>query len=328
LERLFEWEGYTQITGLTDPRAALELCRFARPDILLLDLHMPQIDGYTFLERLGENYTGDDFMPVLVFTADVNEEAKKRALTLGATDFLRKPCDPTEMALRVHNFLKMRHLHREVVRQNEALESRVQERTADLEAARLDALRRLAKAAECRDDDTGEHIQRVGELAALIGAALQAGPSPAELRIAAPLHDIGKIGLPDSILLKPGKLTTEEFEAMKSHTTLGHEILSGGPSPILQLAASIALTHHERWDGSGYPGRLCGANIPIEGRVTAVADVFDALTRRRPYKAAWPLEEAVAEIRRGSGAHFDPEVVTAFLSLDLQEFCDRGEAAA
>jgi putative two-component system response regulator len=318
LERLFEWEGFTLVSGFTDPVEALEACRFAAPDIVLLDLQMPTMSGYEVLEQLREASSEGPFLPVLVFTADVNPESRKRALSMGATDFLTKPGDATEIALRVNNFLGMRHLHREVMQQKEVLEHKVQERTADLEASRMDVLHRLAKASECRDDDTGDHIHRVGELSCQIAMALSSlDCCPNDLFLAAPLHDVGKIGIPDSILLKPGRLTLEEFEVMKTHTQIGHQILSGSPSPVLQLAATIALTHHEKWDGSGYPKGLSGSDIPIAGRIVAVADVFDALTHSRPYKNAWPVEEAVSEIAKGSGSHFDPEVVNAFMSLNM-----------
>jgi putative two-component system response regulator len=199
--------------------------------------------------------------------------------------------------------------------QNLQLDQKVRERTAELEATQIEILERLALAAEYRDDNTGEHTKRVGETAARIAEALGWPTRDVELiRRAAPLHDVGKIAISDLILLKPGKLTSEEFEQMKAHTRLGAQMLSGGRFPLLQLAEQIALNHHERWDGSGYLG-LRGEAIPIPGRIVSVADVFDALTSERPYKRAWSQEDALAEIKRQSGQQFDPQVVEAFLSV-------------
>ncbi len=201
--------------------------------------------------------------------------------------------------------------------QSELLEAAVRARTAELEESRLDTLRRLALAAEYRDDDTQQHTERVGRTAALIARRL--GLSEATVRLirqAAPLHDIGKLGIPDAILLKPGKLTAAEFASMQAHTRIGAVILADGKFDVVRLAREIALSHHERWDGTGYPYGLAGSAIPIYGRIVAVADVFDALTHDRPYKRAWSVEAAVAEIVAGAGAHFDPDVVTAFESLD------------
>jgi putative two-component system response regulator len=200
------------------------------------------------------------------------------------------------------------------------LETKVAERTRELEAARAETLQRLALAAEYRDDDTSQHTERVGETAARLGERLALAAEETHLlREAAPLHDVGKLAISDSILLKPGRLSEEEYEVMKTHTVLGARLLSGSRSPVLRMAAAIAATHHERWDGSGYPEGLRGEEIPLVGRIVAVADVFDALTHDRPYKAAWPTERAIAEIRRGAASQFDPAVVAAFLSLQGPE---------
>lgn len=197
----------------------------------------------------------------------------------------------------------------------EILEHRVKARTADLEEAQLEILERLALAAEFRDDETGQHTQRVGRTAAILARALDLPSEQVKLiQGGAPLHDMGKLGIPDEILRKPGKLTVEEFEVMKTHTTIGAQILSGSRFPILQKAEEIALTHHERWDGTGYAG-LAGERIPLSGRIVALADVFDALTNDRVYRKAMPLEEALAEIELQRGRHFDPEMVDAFLQI-------------
>ncbi len=215
--------------------------------------------------------------------------------------------------------------------QNRMLDLKVQERTRDLRETQLEVVRRLGMAAEFRDDDTGQHTQRVGQMSALIAKEIGRPDSEVALiRRAAPLHDVGKMVVTDEILLKPGKLTAAEFAQMQTHTTIGAKILSGSRFPILQLATEIALTHHERWDGSGYPHGLAREAIPLPGRIVAVVDVFDALTHERPYKAAWPVAAAVAELRRQRGRQFDPNVVTAFLALQAEhplEFA-QGEAAA
>jgi len=196
------------------------------------------------------------------------------------------------------------------------LEKRVIERTYELEESHLEILVRLARAAEYRDDDTGEHTWRVGRISALIAQHMGLADKKVKLILhAARLHDVGKIAIPDGILLKPARLTSEEFETMKTHTTLGAEILSGGSSPLLQMAETIALTHHEKWNGTGYPGGLMGDLIPIEGRIVSVADVFDALTHDRPYKTAWPVEKAMDEIESQTGKQFDPDVVEVFKKI-------------
>jgi putative two-component system response regulator len=256
-------------------------------------------------------------VPVLVLTADATEEVKRRALTAGARDFLTKPVDHIELLLRVRNLLQVQQLQDRLFEQNANLEELVSERTRDLEQARVEILDRLALAGEYRDDDTQEHAWRIGRTSALLAIELGLPEREVDLiRRAAPLHDIGKIGIPDSILLKPSRLTDDEFETIKTHTTIGAQILSGSTSPVLTLAESIALTHHERWHGGGYPRGMSGEEIPLPARLVAVADVFDALTHERPYKDAWPVDEAVAEILNQNGRQFDPAVVSAFAKLD------------
>jgi putative two-component system response regulator len=291
--------GYTNVEATTDPGAIPGLGGESRPVLLLLDVQMPEVDGLQVLARVAAR----GGTSVLALLADATEEAKGRVLTAGASDFVTKPVDRVELPLRVTNLLRMRQLQ--------------ERRAQDLEAARLGMLDRLALAAEDRDDDTQEHAWRIGRTSGLLSRALGLSIPGSELiERAAPLHDIGKIGIPDSILLKPGPLTSEEFEAIKTHTTIGAQILSGERTPLLRLAEQIALTHHERWDGRGYPGALGDKDIPLAGRIVAVADVFDALTHDRPYKDAWPVEQAVGEICRESGRQFDPDVVEAFSRLD------------
>ena len=331
LERILLQAGYTNLRRTTDPRQVLPLFAEGQPDLIVLDLHMPHLDGFAVLEQLRPLIPAGTYLPILVLTADITRDAKQRALAMGARDFLTKPLDHAEVLLRIKNLLETRYLHRALRAQNQQLEQRVRERTRSLEAAQMEILERLARAAEYRDDDTGEHIERVGRIAALLARALGLREAEVELvRRAAPLHDVGKIGIPDEVLLKPGKLTAAEFAQMQTHTMIGAKILSGSRFPILQLATEIALTHHERWDGSGYPHGLAREAIPLPGRIVAVVDVFDALTHERPYKSAWPVAAAVAELRRQRGRQFDPSVVTAFLTLEAQGALalEQGEAAS
>jgi cyclic di-GMP phosphodiesterase len=316
LERLLTQSGYVNLVTTTDSSQVLELCARMPPDLVLLDLHMPSPDGFEVLEQLDPWISGR-WLPVLVLTADATRDTKQRALANGAKDFLVKPLDAIEVLLRIRNLLETRFLQLEFRKQNLVLEQRVYDQSVDLSDARLEMLVRLARAAEYRDDDTGEHTQRVGRTSGLLADALGLETQEVELiRHAATLHDVGKIGVPDRILLKPGSLTAAEFEVMKGHVGVGAEILSGSRSPLLRVAEQVALTHHEWWDGSGYQAGLRADEIPLAGRIVAVADVFDALTHDRPYKSAAPLDQALEEIRGLSGRQFDPSVVAAFEHLD------------
>jgi putative two-component system response regulator len=316
---LARW-GYCDVTATTNSADALDLCEQLDPDLLFLDLHMPAPSGFDVLRALEERLHAPVPLPVIVLTADVTSVSKREVLALGARDFLTKPFDPEEVRLRSRNLLEMRLLQRDQSRYAAELEEGVRERTRHLEQARLEVLQRLALAAEYRDDDTGEHTVRVAHTSARLAEALGlSSVEVGEIALAAPLHDIGKIALPDSILLKPGSLTHEEYELMKRHVQVGADILAGSSSALLHAAEQIASSHHERWDGTGYLRGLRGDAIPLVGRIVAVADVFDALTHRRPYKEPWPLERAVAEVLASAGTHFDPDVVNAFASLDHAE---------
>ncbi len=315
LEAMLQEAGYTQVTKTSDPRQVLPLYLESQPDLLVLDLNMPHLDGFAVMRQLTPRIPPGGYFPILVLTAELTAEAKHEALKAGATDFLTKPFDTTEVMLRIHNLLTARFLHLELQSQNESLEEQVRERTSELEEAQLEILKRLSLAAEYRDDATGEHTWRVGYVAALLAQELGWPSDQVELmQLAAPLHDLGKIAIPDRVLLKVGEFTVEDFEEMKPHITIGSKLLSGSRSPLLQLAEVIALTHHERWDGTGYM-RLNREKIPLPGRIVTVADVFDALTHKRPYKEAWPIERAQAEIAAQAGKQFDPQVVEAFLKL-------------
>jgi putative two-component system response regulator len=315
LERILRRGGFTNLLGISDARRVLAVHSEFGPDLVMLDLHMPYLDGFMVMDQIVRRGDPAAFDPILVLTADVRREVKERALSAGAKDFLTKPVDATEVLLRVRNLLETRALQQSVRDQNRVLEERVQERTRELSEAYLDTVQRLARAGEYRDDVTGSHAQRVGETAGLLALALGMPEDEVKLiRNAAPLHDIGKIGIPDSILQNEGPLTPEEFEEMKNHTTIGVGILSGSRSGVLQLAEEIALYHHERWDGGGYMG-LKGTAIPLSARIVSVSDALDALTHGRPYRTADTVDDALTEIERESGKQFDPRVVQALLRL-------------
>jgi putative two-component system response regulator len=315
LDRALRSAGYKHILTLTDSRKALSSFTEFQPDLVATDLRMPYIDGYSLLKQLRMWVPAGTYIPVLVLTADNSRQAKQEALSLGAKDSLTKPIDIAEALLRIYNLLETRWLHVELKKHSETLEQKVRARTEDLEQAQLEILQRLALAAEYRDDCTGQHTQRVGEQAALLARGIGCSKEHVELiRRAAPLHDVGKIGIPDGILLKPDKLTKDEYAHIKQHTEIGKIILSGSKFPILQMAEKIALYHHERWDGTGYNG-LRGNDIPLEARIVSIVDVYDVITHARPYKAAQTVEVALAAIAQERGMQFDPNLVDVFLEL-------------
>jgi putative two-component system response regulator len=320
LKRVLAVAGYRRVMAITAPREAIAQCSAIEPDLLLLDLHMPEIDGVEVMERLRAEMPVSEYFPILMLTGDASPQACQRALAMGASDFVAKPFDMHEVVLRIRNLLETRFLHRQVAAHNHELERKVRERTAELDTAQLDTIARLALAAEFRDDATGRHTQRVGALSELLARAL--GWSEADtalLGLAAPLHDVGKIGIPDAILLKAALLTVRERKTMEQHTTIGARILSGGRSSFIQLAEKVALSHHERWDGQGYPERRSGAAIPSAARIVAVADFFDATVHDRVYRRAWPMDQVLAAIAAMSGSAFDPAVA---------ELCSRPEVQA
>ncbi len=307
MRRILATAGYQNVLTLSDPGRVRDACAEFNPDLILLDLHMPGKDGFEILQEL-EPAMRSGYLPVLMLTGDLSPEAKRLALALGAKDFLWKPFDTTEVVLRIQNLLETRLLY-------VSMEARVRDRTLDLERSQIEILERLARAAEMRDDDTGRHTQRVGDLSARIAAAMGMQAEIVELlRKAAPLHDVGKIGIPDAILRKPGKLTAEEMEIMRSHTVIGAEILSGGQSSLMMTAEIIALSHHEWWNGEGYPHQLAGAEISIEARIVGLADFVDALSHRRLYRERWPMKQVLEEVERRGGTHFDPDLVKVLVS--------------
>jgi len=320
LGRILHRAGYEHVTATDDPEEAVELFETFEPDLVCTDLHMPRMSGLDVIDALGRRTAPGNFLPILVLTADLSQEAEEEALSRGAKDFITKPFRSSQIELRVGNLLRTRQLHLELHDHAERLEKMVTERTIELEAARMDVLERLAQAAEYRDATTGHHTQRVGRLSGLLARELQLDRGAVELiERAAPLHDVGKIGVSDNILLKPGSLTTEERVAMQQHVDVGARLLARGRSKLIKMAELIALTHHERWDGSGYPQALARDAIPLPGQIVAVADVFDTLISERPYKRAWPLEKAVAEMQRQAGHWFAPRMVSALMRVLADE---------
>ena len=294
------------VKAATSGRKALEIAESATPpDLILLDVMMPDIDGYTICRLLKENPLTRR-IPVIFVTTRGEIEDEATGFACGAVDYVSKPVRPSIVLARVKTHLALYD-------QNRVLEDKVRERTSELNDTRLEIIRRLGLAAEYKDNETGMHVIRMSHYSHFIAQAYGLSAGEAELVLnAAPMHDVGKIGIPDRVLLKPAKLDDEEWNIMRTHSYIGYKIIGDHPGELLKTAAVAAYTHHEKWDGSGYPRRLKQENIPLIGRIIAVADVFDALTSVRPYKKAWPVEDAVAEIRKCSGSHFDPALVEAF----------------
>lgn len=297
-----------RVLGATNGADALRVVHEQVVDLILLDVMMPEMDGFAVCAKLKEHWVWRE-IPVIFVSALGEPRDEARSLAAGAADFLHKPCHPDIIRLRVQIHLERRH-------QERLLQRLVRERTAELDETRAEIAKRLARAAEYRDNETGLHVARVSNTACLLARAAAVPPDLVDLLgQAAPLHDIGKIAIPDHILLKPGPLTHEEFEVMKSHSLVGAEIIGQHASALMQMARTVCLTHHERWNGQGYPFGLCGEGIPLEGRITAIADVFDALTSPRPYKKAWSQSDALQHIQDQSGIAFDPDLVREFLRI-------------
>jgi putative two-component system response regulator len=324
LDKMLRAEGYTNLVSIADPRKVLETYCAEPTDLILLDINMPYLDGYEVMAQLKE--LGDPLLPpILVLTAQAGKEFLMRALNEGARDFLSKPFNRYELLARVRNLLDAHMALRLTFDQKGVLEELVRKRTAEVVQSRLEIVQRLGRASEYRDNETGWHILRMSHCAALLARQIGWNEERCDLMLyTSTMHDLGKIGISDTILLKPARLTPEERAIMETHTTIGAGILGGSTIELLETARVIALTHHEKWDGSGYPHRLAGTDIPIEGRITAIVDVFDALTSVRPYKKAWPVDEAVEDMRQHSGTHFDPELVEHFLAI-LPEVLRIGE---
>jgi len=335
VRRFLASDGYTNFVTLTDPRKALETIEKEKPDVVLLDIMMPHITGLDLL-KVRQRTSLFQHIPFIILSANSENQTKREALQLGATEFLSKPVDPFDLVLRVQNALIVKRHHDHLENYAVELERQVRARTRQIERSREQIIHCLARAAEYRDNETGEHVIRVGKYCSAIAKQLGFGPDYChQIGLAAQLHDVGKIGIPDSVLLNPGKLSREEFDIMKTHCGLGCEIMEplaelemdrikkhadmggfimdGVDSPMLELAATIARTHHEKWDGTGYPNGLAGDQIPIEGRITCVADVYDALCSERPYKPRFPIKKCLEIMLSERGTRFDPIVLDAFL---------------
>lgn len=290
-----------------DGLEALEKVKCFMPDLALIDIDMPRMDGLTLMKELNIQIPG---LPIIFLSGSGDLDKIQQALSGYTADYIMKPADNTDLLIRINAALMSSEKRRK------DSEKAIAAATKELRDIKLEIINRLAKAAELRDPETGMHILRVGYMSGQIALACGFDAKFCDLMVfAAPMHDVGKVGIPDHILLKPGKLTPEEFEIIKTHTTIGARVLSGSHHPLIQMAETIALSHHEKWDGSGYPSGLSGVGIPVEGRITAIADVFDALTSERPYKKAWPAEKAFMEIQSQAGKQFDPDLVTCFLHI-------------
>ena len=300
------------IDSFADPAEALVFMQDATPDLIITDYRMPGMDGVEFTRRVrGERRLAD--VPLIIVTVVEDRQIRYQALEAGATDFLTRPIDPQECRARCLNLLALRRSQKLLSDRAQWLEDQILQATREVRAREHETLLKLAKAGEYRDQGTGNHIQRMAKYARLIAEALRLTAMECdEIEAAAPMHDIGKIGIPDHILQKPGRHTPEEREIMRRHAAIGHEILAGSPSRYLQMGAVIALGHHEKFDGTGYPQGLAGSQIPLPARIVAVADVFDALTSVRPYKKAWSFQAALDFVKAESGRHFDPDCVHAF----------------
>lgn len=316
LSRALQSAGYKPPQAFTDPLQASSYLDSADPDLITLDICMPGLDGYGLLDALAKKRSPDTFLPVLAISALDDFEAREKAVRAGAKDFLVKPVAVEEFLLHVYALLDTRFLERRLKENRHALEGLVRDRTNELGHAYLETIERLGRVAELRDDATGKHTCRVARLSALLAQELHLPSEEVELIMrAAPLHDVGKVAIEDEVLLKNGWFSPEEREIMRQHALLGAQLLSGGRSDLMKMAEQIAAAHHERWDGCGYPQGLAGEEIPLPARIVAVADAFDALTHVRPYKEAWSVEEAMAEIELERGAQFDPRVVDALERL-------------
>lgn len=337
VEKYLRDAGYEKFVTTSNSSTALQLIRSEKPDVLLLDIMMPQVSGLDILHALSIDGVLDD-LPTIVMTASSDADVKLVCLDLGACDFLPKPIDPVDLVPRVRNALKNKIYRDQLTQHMDHLEQMVAERTQEVIQSREEVIRCLARAAECRDDITGNHVLRVGQYAHLIAKELGFDDASADLiDLAAQLHDVGKIGIPDSVLHKPGKLDPDEYDIiqrhcaigrkiiepmgiedwgkLKTHTVVGAKMLNVKSSPLMMLAARIAQSHHERWDGKGYPLGLKGEDIPLEGRIVAVADVYDALSTERPYKKSLPRDECFRILEEGRGTQFDPQVLDAFFRI-------------
>jgi len=327
-------EEHIHVMSFADPRLALEETARTVPDLIITDYRMPSMDGIEFTRRLRAFKPMAD-VPIVIITVVEDRKIRQQALESGATDFLTRPIDPHECRARCRNLLALRRSQKSLGVRADRLEAQVADATREIHARERETLIKLAKAGEYRDENTGNHIYRMARFSGLIAGELGLSAQDCEeIELTAPMHDLGKIGIPDNILLKPGALTPYEWLIMKTHPIIGHDILAESPSRFLRMGARIALCHHERFDGQGYPRGIAGTDIPLAARIVSVADVFDALTTTRPYKSAWTFEDALAYVESQRGAHFDPDCCDAFLRrIDtvrrvMREYRDDGGAMA
>ncbi|TPP05499.1 HD domain-containing phosphohydrolase [Rhizobium glycinendophyticum] len=301
-----------EILPFLDPSHALAVLRSQQADLILVDYNMPSMNGIELILQFRQLPKAKD-VPVIMLTSETDPTIKLAAIEAGVTEFLNKPIDQAEFGIRVRNLLSLRLAQQALAERAEALEKDVATARARIAVQEKEIIWRLSKAMACRDGETALHLERVAVIARMVAEELGIDAATCEkIYLASPLHDVGKIGVSDSVLLKSGPLDARELDEMRAHAAFGAEILEGSDSEIIRIAATIAGSHHEKWDGTGYPQKLAADRIPIEGRIVAIADVFDALCSERPYKKAWPVDEAHREILRGSGNHFDPACVAAF----------------
>ncbi len=313
LKEILEDDGYYNISSCQDPFRVIPLHEKNKYDLLLLDIQLPGMSGIQILERLQRN-SKNEYLPVVMLTAHADKSIRKKVLEAGARDFISKPFENWEVLLRIRNILHTKFYYSQQVLRVDLMESEVRRRTKEIRETQFEIIQRLAVAGELRDNETGAHVQRMSHVCRLLASKRGLGTEFSELILyASAMHDVGKIGIPDSILLKSKKLTPEEWLIMQQHPKIGARIIGSHDSTLISLAREIALYHHEKWDGSGYPHRISGNEIPVSARIAAISDVFDALTSDRPYKKAWPLEKVVETIKQESGRHFEPIMVDLFI---------------
>lgn len=313
IDKMLSADGYQNIITVEDPRDVMDVYAANQVDLMLLDINMPYMDGFEIIDLLKEKY-GNQTAPILVLTAQSLQEFRIKALDSGARDYVTKPFDRHELIARVRNLLELQLTNRYLHGQNDLLESRVQQHTQELHETQEQMLKHLGRAAEYRENESSMHMVRVAELSALLGRAMALSENDVRLLYrASPLHDLGKIGIPDHILLKKEALSDEEEQIMRSHVQIGADILADKSSPFVVLAREIALHHHEKWDGSGYPQGLAGEDIPLPARIVALAETFDSMMSAPPNKEAWSFEQAVSYVESHSGSYFQPELVQHFM---------------